>query len=226
VVSWREARRMLWRHIDLKHGVLRLDVNKTGAPRVWALSAGVARTFSVLAEGNGRHDYVFPLMENKIARLFREDLELAGIDRAELFERTPQRRPIRVHDLRATFITTAMNDGRSEAWICDRTGHTTSGQLNGYRRAARTAAELCLGSLEPLDQCLPELQQPQPNGPSTGRGVQRVCNSPSVPILVASDLLNDSKAVRETGVEPARLAALEPKSSASANSATRARAVV
>src|SRR5215831_17783569 len=82
---------------------------------------------------------------------------LPGVHRAELFERTAARRPLRLHDLRATFITINMALGRSEAWICDRTGHRSSQMLNTYRRAARTAAELGLGDLAPLDECVPEL---------------------------------------------------------------------
>ena len=50
----------------------------------------------------------------KATRVFRTHLDLAGIDRPELFERTPQRRPIRIHELRATFITLALARGRSE----------------------------------------------------------------------------------------------------------------
>jgi hypothetical protein len=39
-----------------------------------------------------------------------------------------------------------------------------------------------------------------------------VCNPPALPIAAASEFPNTSVFVRETGVEPARLAALEPKS--------------
>lgn len=77
----------------------------------------------------------------------RKHLKLAGITRAELFERTKHRRPIRVHDLRATFVTVALAEGHSEAWICDRTGHRSSQMVNAYRRAARIAVELGLGPL-------------------------------------------------------------------------------
>jgi hypothetical protein len=41
----------------------------------------------------------------------------------------------------------------------DRTGHTTSGMLQRYRCAARSAAELGLGSLAPLDQAIPEFRK-------------------------------------------------------------------
>jgi integrase len=59
-----------------------------------------------------------------VARDFREHLAGAGVTRPELFEQSGHRRPIRVHDLRATFVTLALAAGRSEAWVADRTGHT------------------------------------------------------------------------------------------------------
>src|SRR5262252_8259709 len=49
----------------------------------------------------------------KLAKTFREDLVRAGVDRAQLFERTAERQPIRVHDLRASFVTLALAIGKS-----------------------------------------------------------------------------------------------------------------
>ena len=226
-----EARWLRWRHLDLAHGVLRLDTSKTGESRVWALSEDVARTFQAIGLGHHPDDPVFPGTDNvsgrkvaggrKAAALFREHLTLAGIDRVELFERSKHRRPIRVHDLRATFITVGLAQGRSEAWICDRTGHRSSQMVNAYRRAARTATELGLGPLLPLDECLPELRDLA----SKAGGVPRVCRTAEPAPTRVEAMLNDFEAVRERGVEPPRLAALEPKSSASANSATRASVV-
>ena len=143
-----EARRLLWRHLDLERGVLRLDVSKNGVPRVWALEPSVARALKRLGKDKSPDAFVFEGIERKAATLFRWHLRAAGVHRAELFERTPQRRPIRVHDLRATFITVGLAEGRTEAWICDRTGHRSSQMVNAYRRAARMATELGLGARE------------------------------------------------------------------------------
>ena len=108
-----------------------------------------------------RHSFAYVMQMSrdvtKTAALFRWHLRTAGVHRPELFERTPQRRPIRIHDQRACFVTLNLAAGKSESWICDRTGHKSSAIVNAYRRAARTAAELGLGELRPLDACIPEL---------------------------------------------------------------------
>ncbi len=51
----------------------------------------------------------------------------------------------------AALLAPSLAAGKSEAWVSDRTGHRSSVMINAYRRAARTAAELGLGELLPLD---------------------------------------------------------------------------
>ena len=75
-----------------------------------------------------------------------------------MFESTDERRQIRVHDLRATMITVSLADGRSEAWISDRTRHRSSQMIARYKRTARTFAELQTGELSPLSSALPDLR--------------------------------------------------------------------
>ena len=82
---------------------------------------------------------------------------MAGVDRPDLFAKTAARRPVRIHDLRATFVTLALANGRTEAWIADRTGHRSSAMINRYRRAAHKVDELRLGQLRPLHEVVPEL---------------------------------------------------------------------
>jgi integrase len=65
---------------------------------------------------------------------------------------------IRAHDLRATFVTLAFANGRSEDWVMQRTGHSSSVMLARYRRDAKTAQELGLGWLLPLHEAIPELR--------------------------------------------------------------------
>jgi len=101
-----------------------------------------------------------PLYVHQLAEQLRADLKRAGVKRAELFEKTETRRPIRLHDLRASFVTVSLANGKTEAWVSDRTGHRSSEMLNRYRRAARTWSEAGLGSFLPLDEALPDLDSP------------------------------------------------------------------
>ncbi|WP_437606346.1 hypothetical protein WMF20_35930 [Sorangium sp. So ce834] len=69
------------------------------------------------------------------AERFRAHLQLAGIDRPELFEDSEERQHVRAHDTRSTFITVALANGQSETWVADRTGHRSSVMIQRYRRA-------------------------------------------------------------------------------------------
>jgi len=93
------------------------------------------------------------------ARELRARLREAGIEREELFEQTKERIAFRAHDLRGTFVTIKLALGKSEAWITDRTGHTTSAMIYRYKRAARSAADLQLGDFAPLHEAIPELRR-------------------------------------------------------------------
>jgi hypothetical protein len=177
-----EAARLTWSDFDLDRGSVVLDVNKTNDPRAWALSPGVARGLRAWRMLLAQHgvstngsDFVFvdlhgaPLSQRHSAERYREHLLAAGIDRAVLFERTDTRQQIRAHDTRATFVTVSLANGKSEAWVQDRTGHKSSLMINRYRRAARTAAELHLGDFTPLDEAIPELARLLTAEPATAK---------------------------------------------------------
>jgi integrase len=163
-----EAAGLTWQDLDLERGVLTLDRNKTDDARAWVMDASVVRALVAWRERyhpNAESEHpVFvaadgsPLEVRKLSCQLKRDLRAAGITRHELFNRGENRAPIRAHDLRGTFVTLSLATGRSETWVQDRTGHTTSAMVNRYRRAARSAQELDLGSLVPLDQAIPELQ--------------------------------------------------------------------
>jgi hypothetical protein len=122
-------------------------------------------------DGRGKEVFVSkagekPADEAKLADTFRAHLKLAKVTRPELFKTTTARKQLTIHDLRGTFVTLALANGKTETWIMDRTGHKTSGMANRYRRAARSANELGLGELLPLDEAIPELRV----GPKVGHG--------------------------------------------------------
>jgi len=98
-----------------------------------------------------------PIDRYEAAELLRADLLTAGVTRAELHDtKSPLRRQVRLHDLRASMVTIGLANGRSEEWIRRRTGHTSSA-LERYRRVASTLQEMTPGDWTPLDQAIPEL---------------------------------------------------------------------
>ncbi len=168
-----ELASLKWRDVDLKHGRIRLDKNKTDDPRAWALSPDVARTLNWWRKRTKAEDgdLVLGLELADATKWLRGkhdedpgDLRTAGVTRAELFERSTSRQPLRLHDLRATFVTISLANGKTEQWVTDRTGHRSSQMLSLYTRQARTWAELGMGDLRALDELLPEVAR------SRGRG--------------------------------------------------------
>jgi integrase len=186
-----EAGRLQFRDLDLELGAVTLTKNKTNDPRSWALDPSTVRALtlwralrlSALADEypdvRARSEalggqLVFaaadgaPIELTTLAKRLRADLEAAGVKRPELFEASETTGMLRAHDLRGTFVTLALANGRTETWVADRTGHRSSAMINRYRRAARTASELGVGWLEPLDHVIPELAKAAQGGPQGG----------------------------------------------------------
>lgn len=158
-----------WDQWNLTEGTFSVRKTKTGDPRMWAVRpdvaiamrlwkehAGAARPFAgidalILAKGGkgkGLPD------RTKLAGTFRAALKAAGVDRVELFTTTEHTGKLRAHDMRATFVTTSLAEGKSDTWIRDRTAHKSTSMIDRYRRAARQFAELNLGSLADLADAL------------------------------------------------------------------------
>ena len=166
-----EAGSVEWADLDLKHGTINLDVNKTDDARSWVLDAGTAEAFRRWRKIAPPSRYVFPppalpqarreaetpFAVGQLPRQLRELLTKAGVVRTDLFTQNDKRQRIRAHDLRASFITISLALGRSETWVADRTGHTSSVMINRYRRKARQVAQLNLGPFLPLHAIIPEL---------------------------------------------------------------------
>ncbi len=159
-----EALRMTWEDLNLDHGMVRLDANKTDDPRAWALDSGTAealRRWRALRGKVADTSTVFEQVENRghLADTFRAHLREAKVTRAELYEDSPSRRPIRLHDLRATMTTVALASGKTEAWVTARTGHRSSMQVSGYRRLAQAFADVGAASLANMADTVPELSK-------------------------------------------------------------------
>jgi integrase len=162
--------------LDLPNGAGRavVDRTKNGEPIHWALDPGTAealRRWRTICPSTvwvfpaeaipryRRRNAGQPMCIGSIATQLRLGLKQAGVMRAQLFEQSGTRIRLRAHDLRATFITLALMNGRTEDWVRTRTGHKTSQMIARYRREAATAAELALGCLSPLHDAIPELAE-------------------------------------------------------------------
>jgi integrase len=161
---------LTWSDIDLDTGTVNLDTNKTDDPRLWALNSSVVVALSRWKKLMSREALKTRrlIVHPKSGRLFNPDgaarrlrkyARLAGLDRSQLYEHSDERIALRVHDMRATFVTISLAQGQSETWVSDRTGHRSSQMLQNYRRVARTYQELNLGPLAPLYECIPELAE-------------------------------------------------------------------
>jgi hypothetical protein len=223
-----EATGLTWSCLDLDRGAIRLDVNKTDDPRTWALNPGVAAALRQYREAHRPDDepddLVFldpdgePITGDGLADILREHLVTLGLkeERPELFTTTADRMRIRVHDLRGTFVTVSLANGRSESWISDRTGHKSSQMIATYKRNARTFAELDLGALAPLNVAIPELALPSDCPEDSAAEVSNPSAAiPEVPIatrdLAGSHLreLNSRPTVYEIASAPSDHAGLE-----------------
>lgn len=200
-----EAVRLEWSDLDLERGVVNLDKNKTDDPRAWALGRDVVAALTAWKKQAPASSLVFvetdgrPVNVEHLAAQLRAYLQRAGVTRASLFEHSDERMRLRAHDLRSTFVTLSLANGRTETWVIDRTGHTSSDMVNRYRRQARTVAELGIGLPLPMHKVIPELSN----------------NVETLADVSGDDGMNSQtagfQAVRRVGVEPTHLSAPEPK---------------
>ncbi|HEX2874644.1 MAG TPA: hypothetical protein VHP33_25500, partial [Polyangiaceae bacterium] len=68
---------------------------------------------------------------------------------------------LREHDLRATFVTLSLRNGKTRDWIRARTGQSDQ-TIARYTRDVQGAEDRNLGELTPLDEAIPEFTQLQP----------------------------------------------------------------
>jgi integrase len=163
-----EAAGLTMSDVDLDHGVITLDVNKTDDPRAPTYGPELTTALKMWRDkyrADAKPDDLFftrpdgsRIPVDRLADFYREHfVRDAGVTRPELFVRSKNRIPLRVHDLRGFFVTYALAGGATETWVMDRTGHKSSTMVNRYRRVARTVAEAGLGSPTPLHLAIPEL---------------------------------------------------------------------
>ncbi len=222
-----EAVSLTWSDIDLDHGVVKLDENKTDHPRWWKLGAGVTEALTQwrsLRSQPKPEELVFVAPNGEqvdidhLAERIRADLKRADVTRTELFSKGKNWGRFGAHCLRHSFVTRSLANGATEDWVRQRTGHR-SNELLRYREVARSLAELELGDVTSLLEAIPELRKAAKVGRKVGHQEgEKVRRSQG-----DGESANDSEVVHERGLEPPHLSVPEPKSGASASSATRAR---
>ncbi|HET7542017.1 MAG TPA: site-specific integrase, partial [Polyangiaceae bacterium] len=105
--------------VDLERGALTLDENKSDDARAWALDPGVVRALVawVKLQGLERGDLLFvgeseqPHETYRLAERLRAHLWLANVRRDELHNTGTNRRQLRAHDLRGTFVSLSLANG-------------------------------------------------------------------------------------------------------------------
>jgi integrase len=168
-------------------GHIVLDTTKNGRGGSWSLGSGTAealRRWKTICPSEryafpagavpGHRNKERPMYVDKLAEQLRDDLRASGVTRAKLFEKSEHRMNLRAHDLRGTFVTVSLAQGRSEAWVATRTGHRSTIMISRYKTEAMTAEELNLGALAPLHLAIPELAEIDPNRATNGASVIHV----------------------------------------------------
>ena len=162
---------LTWGDLDLEHGTLMCLKSKNDLPQMFEVFPCLTKLLARWFDYQGR-----PKAEGAIVtaadiaglaehegKVLRADLKLAGVHRKALHETKPNTRPLRFHDLRATFVTWAFREGRGEGWISDRTGHLSATMRARYTRAARTLQDLNYKPFPDVSKAIPELLERHDN---------------------------------------------------------------
>jgi integrase len=173
-----ESLQLTWDHIDLETGDIHIDKRwtKTRVARKWVLDPDVLAAFAIYHRVLGKPEgLVFTGRTRKAIRAgtiwarFIKDLREAGVTRKSILDGADGINPIRVHDLRASFVTLSLRGKRDLKWIMTRTGHETLGVLKGYDRLVQDAEEHRLATwFDPMDRAIPELRTTALGGPTAG----------------------------------------------------------
>lgn len=148
------------------HNRVDLDENKTDRPRSWDMRPDVLEALKIwrahFHPKAKTTDRVFVDVDGtgpnigRLAEILRDDLKRAKVDRPKLFAGSKNRLRMRAHDLRATFVTVGLANGRTWEWCQARTGHGDA-MKQKYRRTAATWMAQKQGDLAPLHLAIPEL---------------------------------------------------------------------
>lgn len=142
-----ELRALTWDDVDFEHRVIhitkavdrhtgKVKSTKTGETRRIPIEPNVVALLESLKErATQKRCFALP-PARKLALLVRDDLEAAGVSRAELFAGDETRKALTFHDLRATGITWMAVRGDEPLRIKQRAGHASFSTTEGYIREA------------------------------------------------------------------------------------------
>jgi integrase len=171
---------LTWGGIDFENGTLTSLKSKTGLPQLFEIPGTLLELLARWYEQCGRPGKGTLIVRGvdvraeREAEALRDDLRAAGVQREALVGATADNvEPLRFHDLRATFVTWAMREGKGDGWISDRTGHLTPEMRARYARAARILADLKYEPFPSLDRSVPELWELPDNVRSIATGRRR-----------------------------------------------------
>lgn len=151
-----------WSGVDFKHRTLTSLQSKTGLPQLFEVPKtllALLKSWHTYRGGPKPEDALVPkvLERHREAHVLRDDLLAAKVTRTSLQGGADNVEPMRFHDLRATFVTWALREGRGDGWINDRTGHLTPEMRERYARAARTLSDLDYKPFPDIAKAIPEL---------------------------------------------------------------------
>ncbi len=200
--------------VDLVHGTLSLDENKTDHPRFWKLAPGVSESLAAwfaLRGGVKPDERVFvdesngPIDVDHMADKLRAWMQkAAGLDRADLYSVGPNKGRFGTHCFRRSMVTRNLALGVNEDVVRRRTGHK-SDQLLRYRQGATALAELDLGDVDPLVLCIPELS-PIPGIEALLRKLSKARTEPAWPLPTLDEChTGATQMVGAAGFEPTTL---------------------
>jgi integrase len=176
-----ETLQLTWDHVDLETGDIHIDKRwtKTKRARRWVLDTDVVQALEAYfieckrPAGSAR---VFPgqqrgpLSGSTVKKRFIDDLRKAGVTRSSILDGADGIEPIRVHDLRASFVTLSLRAGKPLKWIMTRTGHESLTVMKGYDRLVQDAEEHHLPAwFSDMARGIPEFSRHLKGGPSLGQ---------------------------------------------------------
>ena len=175
-----ETLQLTWDHVDLETGDIRIDKRwtKTRRARLWVLDSDVVEALEAWFIESGRPEgtaRVFAgrqkarLSSATVRKRLVGDLRAAGVTRKSILDGADGVDPLRVHDLRASFVTLSLRAGKPLKWIMARTGHESLGVMKGYDRLVQDAEEHRLPAwFSHMSRTIPEFARHSKAGPGVG----------------------------------------------------------